>query len=113
MDEAKRQVLESAGYRVGDAEDFLGPDLSGYSYTAATGKRPKMLHEYCYRWTLPDPPSHQAPENLPDAVFDRLEADPRAYPQRWLFRTSDAALKAADEAYLKAVADGAIKEVAS
>lgn len=81
------------------------------SYTFATGKRPKWIHSYLYRWTLPDPPTHNDPEDLPKAIFDRLQADPRAYPQRWLFRTADAALAAADAAYLRAVADGAMEPI--
>lgn len=83
-------------------------ELAAYSYTEAAGKRPKYVHVFCYRWTLPDPPSHNAPEDIPKAIFDRLQPDPRAYPQPWLFRTAEAALAAADEAYRRAWREGAM-----
>lgn len=83
-----------------------------FSYTQATGKRPKRLNESCYRWTSPDPSSHRAPENLPEVVFNRLDPDfDPVYPQPWLFRTEDAALAAADAAYDRAVAEGAMKPI--
>lgn len=77
------------------------------SYTEATGKRPRHVYDDC--WTWYDTQEHEA-DDLPGVIFALLEGGhmegplglTRSYPSE-----ADA-LKAADEAYLKAVADGVI-----
>lgn len=89
------------------------------TYTQVAGKRPKqwlcgdaksMVYEWGYSTENVDFPSQNLPEIslLPDEVFNRLEALESVgneWGTSWMFPSEAAALVAADEAYLKAVAD--------
>lgn len=93
------------------------------SYTAATGKRPMaddgrgMEPGDGFTWFRTDPRPSMAkepvpPEDLPIEVFARLEGGVLSYNHQWRdYDTESAALKAADEAYLRAVADGAMAAI--
>lgn len=77
------------------------------SYTQATGKRPYLM-EACgqYRWGLILDRANVAPEELPHEVFWSLQSE--RGDRTWVFPTEKEALAAADAAYERAVAEGAM-----
>jgi hypothetical protein len=81
------------------------------SYTAATGKRPRPMTDGGCRWSRDGRHNEGILEPLdaiPFEVFVRLEGN--RVPV-FCYDTESDALKAADEAYLRAVADGAMAAI--
>jgi len=74
-------------------------------YTAATGKRPRCSNPNWF-WM----PEAGDPLGLPFPVYKQIGKMQR-FQLPVLFPTESDALKAADEAYLKAVADGAMAAI--
>lgn len=77
------------------------------TYTQATGKRPS---KWDFRWfrdsdsnPVDNPPD---PDELPAVIFDRLRLENGLHD--WVFPTEAAAIEAADVAYERAVAEGAM-----
>ena len=85
-----------------------------YSYTAATGKRPFFDRdaECSYSWSnemyLPGDLGRR-PHVVPDEVLTRMGGGQEGWRNHYRsYPTEAAALDAADEAFRKAVADGAM-----
>lgn len=85
---------------------------SGYSYTAATGKRPDWIGGEATWYDASDPVAQMrdeddGPSYLPESVFFRLAGGSEGVGW-WTYPTEFAALAAADDAFRRAVADGAM-----
>lgn len=82
------------------------------SYTRRTGKRPFRVYPGFYGWGDLADIGVDAPEILPGPIWDRLE-DTKTKPLSWkTYKGLAVALKAADDAYRKAVEGGAVEPLA-
>lgn len=75
-----------------------------YGWLVRAEKHPIRIEGGWWRWVSPDPPTSDAMEELPAAVFDRLPGFDAVHP--WLYRTHDRAMLAATLAVEKALYDG-------
>jgi len=80
-------------------------------YTAATGKRPFRACPGYFGWADMAVVGVDAEDMLPGAIHDRLEGGVAEPPPWRVYRGRKTALAAADAAYERAVADGAMEPI--